>query len=68
MGLGSIPGWGAQAFESRDPCEVSPAFTSALSQRALSNLRGRAAEPEGAEALLGGEWKSDFGAAEGPWA
>lgn len=45
---------------------MSPVFTSALSQRALSKLRGRAAEPEGAEALLGGERRSDFRVAEGP--
>lgn len=64
--LGSIPGWGAQAFERRDPCEVSPAFTSALSLRALSKLQGRTTEPKRAEALLGGEQRSDLGVAEEP--
>lgn len=65
-GPGFNPWLGAQALERRDPCEASPVFTSSLSLRALSKLQGRTTEPEGAEALLGGEQKSDSGFAEEP--
>ena len=42
---------------------MSPAFTSALSLRALSKLQGRTTEPEGAEALLG--WVGSRGQTQG---